>query len=86
MRQLRGFVDEVGPEWQALPSASSRAASFQTAAEALVYDALMLRVSFEQCAHFAEVNPGRQDMYHLQLWSASAPAENEHRCMGFVGV
>ena len=49
VRQLRGFVDEVGPEWQALPSASARAASFQMAAEALVYDALMLRVSSQQC-------------------------------------
>ena len=47
MRQLRGFVGEVGPERQALPSASARAAGFQAAAEALVYDALMLRVSCE---------------------------------------
>ncbi|KAK9845796.1 hypothetical protein WJX81_002638 [Elliptochloris bilobata] len=43
LRQLREFAAEVGPKWAALPSASARAAAFQTAAEALVYDALMLR-------------------------------------------
>ena len=86
VRQLRGFVDEVGPEWQALPSASARTASFQTAAEALVYDALMLRVSFKQCAYSCWgqfMSPGH--VKYLQHWRASAPVEAKHRCMGSVG-
>ncbi len=44
-RQLREVAAEAAePGWAALPAAAARAAAFQAAAEALVYDALMLRV------------------------------------------
>ncbi len=44
-RQLREVAAEAAePGWAALPAAAARATAFQAAAEALVYDALMLRV------------------------------------------